>query len=1011
MKYLKYHKDYNLGNIEKDIVSSEMVSESLENDISWGGSLLGRLINSTIRKFKIGYNFTKIGNIVKAFQKELDELMGVFLPLTEDQKNAIVDIKSRFLLEEIYKEVSSKKNLKDKLRILLGDNIIEGLIDSTISIVEETKIDNKEELIEKLKKFKDDLIELKNNEGLDLEEPEEDEEESETDKSNPAIIFYKNSKILLDSICKIHRDIKNNTVKFKKGTTNEIKVGDIYDYIITTGENKGKKSKVMVVSLTNYIKPGPDKKFLTNDDEKLDLIEKDHVSVVKIKDERPYGNSFMIPISSLIKSGYGTSHEKTSTFFDEKKYQQQRTSNLQEIQTKISLAKDAVNIFSKKGNKERVNFYNNEINKYQNKLKVSNKNNPPGGPTETSIKKPDPVHSGGTGKIVAAVESISYINEEIEANLRDQESNSKFAWNKVVNAYNKSGISRFIPYIESIITINGTDKIKESKKKIMEIGRQVVINYSNIGKPISFDELISENEGISINDVAKSISLFARVLLAFSEDMGLLGSYGASYKKEGGDAGGAGNHIKFFINSFKKMKDSYPSIKKESIVNYKEFYLIREAESSNENDTDIENSQEETDQKDKVQTSWFKFFKKGEEKEWKVDEAKAKKLQEEIESYEDKEIKIDYDKNKDSIIRIINLFGKAYNIYATDYIPSGRPGGRISLKTMREYEHIGSNKSEWSADKTPGFGPWAAKVIYNKWQDGITKILEEKKYRKILANAKFVSEAESSTETPQKSPGSGKTLFTFINDLLDNNDGTFKKHRNIILKKYFGLDPGTINQERGIDNNAGVGTNFNIAKDDEGETDSPFFGPLKVEPGIRGLSKSMMKKIIRFTTSSDKTYIMCPYWYNTKNKYIMFRFQVSGSNNLQQSLVTDSLKGVKSKIRNEEFKTDNIKMNYNQDTEIFIGGIDGTNKDNSFTAGDTFKFKYMPIKDVNKDDFSNIKYKEEKIVKIDYLVVPTLNNKGDKQKLSLVDIDKPTFGKNDLDMKGHTDKVIQEFKK
>ena len=31
-------------------------------------------------------------------------------------------------------------------------------------------------------------------------------------------------------------------------------------------------------------------------------------------------------------------------------------------------------------------------------------------------------------------------------------------------------------------------------------------------------------------------------------------------------------------------------------------------------------------------------------KEWKVDEAKAKKLQEEIESYEDKEIKIDYDK-------------------------------------------------------------------------------------------------------------------------------------------------------------------------------------------------------------------------------------------------------------------------------------------------------------------------------------------------------------------------------
>jgi hypothetical protein len=51
---------------------------SLTNDITFGGSLLGRFINSAIRKLKIGYNLTKVDGIVNAIKAELDKLSVAF---------------------------------------------------------------------------------------------------------------------------------------------------------------------------------------------------------------------------------------------------------------------------------------------------------------------------------------------------------------------------------------------------------------------------------------------------------------------------------------------------------------------------------------------------------------------------------------------------------------------------------------------------------------------------------------------------------------------------------------------------------------------------------------------------------------------------------------------------------------------------------------------------------------------------------------------------------------------
>ena len=935
MKYLKYQQEYKLENLKSDFKSSEIVSISeefaFENDITWGGSLLGRLINSTIRKLKVGYNFTKINNVVKQVKDELLELLKDH-KLSDDQKTKANQLISRMLLTEIYNEVISKKELEEKLNSLLGTNSEDGKIDKAINEITKVDIEGKDELLDKLKKFKDDLSKLRDEPKGESEK--EDSSEESNSKSDPAVIFYQNSKSLLQSVAKLHLDIKNNTVKFQQGD------------------------------------------------------------------------------------------EKVSTFFDEKKYQQQRSNTIEEINKKLEMAKKAVSIYTTKNNKERVNFYTGEIKNYEKKLerlKGSEVKKAESGSTSSTERKEDfdvdadkrakeqtaKLHNQNPVKVG---ESYDYILEEIDANLQGQESHAKAAWTKVTEAYRTSGISKYIPYIESLLNPK-LENIKESKKRIGEIGKQVVVNYGNVGKPILFKasseeekkkSLISESiqEGPSINDVAKSISLFGKVILAFNEDMGLLGSYGASYKKEGGDAGGAGNHLKLFISSFNEMKEVYPKlkkpeapqakteIKKESLLNYSNFIMVREADEVQTNEepqaqpeqkagtqpeqkypteVDIKNKVEEVS--DSVKTSWFKFFKQGEEKKWVVTE-EDKKLRDEVESKKDESITLNDPSNDDHIIKIVNLFGRAYKLYATMVIPSGRPGGRISQKTLREYEYIGKSESpninHSENGIIPGNGPWAAKSVYDKWQDGITKILEDKQLRKILANTKFVSEAESSTDTAIGGKGSGKTLLSFINDML-RNDGEFKKHREEIFKKYFGVeatDPKYLQGERS------KSEDFAISEEDKGEIDTPVFTP----NGRSTIGKdqlSIFKDRGVMVKTNEKIYTLIPYNVilqkgSKSAAAVLFKYQVN-----KQSMITDA-------VKLKKLKTNKLEESVPYSKEPVYIGFAKIPNIYDFRVGRKFKFKSISMKDAKdqKFEFSDV---EIDIKGIEYLIIPTLTKDGKKQ--------------------------------
>ena len=122
MKYLKYREDFlhreiklDESKIQEQIKSSEMISEAFENDITWGGSLIGRLFNSILRKGKVMIQTARIGSLVKSLKDELDALSGeVQLASDEKIKNKVYILSIKFLVTEIYNIVVSNKTVAQK---------------------------------------------------------------------------------------------------------------------------------------------------------------------------------------------------------------------------------------------------------------------------------------------------------------------------------------------------------------------------------------------------------------------------------------------------------------------------------------------------------------------------------------------------------------------------------------------------------------------------------------------------------------------------------------------------------------------------------------------------------------------------------------------------------------------------------------------------------------------------------------------------------------------------------
>lgn len=322
-------------------------------------------------------------------------------------------------------------------------------------------------------------------------------------------------------------------------------------------------------------------------------------------------------------------------------------------------------------------------------------------------------------------------------------------------------------------------KEKGSKSFMNTFGAEIKSKYNQISEGIQKTPLYkSVNENIEMVDdtllsgpgekqkakgtrdsATEKIARFASVSMLFVGE----GLYS--------ELGELGKHLDKFNNDFQKLlntefKTTVEKTEEKRVFRYSDFMSINEKKTQQEISEEIKNYYDENISYEK----------------WKVTKEEVQEVDREIEN--SKPAGVSYDR----IIRIVKLFNKAHKIHTTDVIPSGRRSGKVSNRVFREYEYVGggNNPGRPVADGgvEPGTGPYRNKKVFNKFEEAILSIIEDKDFRDFFSEDVKVTNLDG--KKMQKS-GDGKILMKFMNDLLDGNKLYKSGAQSKFFAEYFGF--------------------------------------------------------------------------------------------------------------------------------------------------------------------------------------------------------------------------------
>jgi hypothetical protein len=293
MKYLKKRDNYlKIVSERKDLKNNELLNTGIkkiyENEaypiplINWGDSLLGRLINSVLRKAQEGINTMKMSVLVKRFKSHFDYIIGMSSvnSLEDSDRLMIARFQLAALISALVVAVVDEKELEEIIG--LCEESIDGI--STLNVGDDLKSE-KENLLTKLKEFKKFLDGLKG-------EPEE-----KSDTSDMYSNYLSNFKVVL-KLCEAYMVLKKSNSN--KDQDQDLVPNKEYTF---TGKD-GKKQKVKLISLTIDDKKVPLIKgnaFVTFQDGKSMPVSLSQLT----ESIRLYENSSESSVMGSLKSLYG----------------------------------------------------------------------------------------------------------------------------------------------------------------------------------------------------------------------------------------------------------------------------------------------------------------------------------------------------------------------------------------------------------------------------------------------------------------------------------------------------------------------------------------------------------------------------------------------------------------------------------------------------------------------------------------------------------------------------------
>jgi hypothetical protein len=294
MKYINKREDF-LKKSKHDKIGKLIKEEAggpFTNDIPWGDSLVGRLINAIVRKSGIAINVTRIKKLIPRLKELFDEILEDS-KLSKESQVKVWKLKVFALLQKLKKAVDNEEEI----------NVLVYITDDLITIVDSDYIDdeNRKKLLDELKKFKEFLLSLKDESPEEEKEEEQEEEEKEEVKpvstntqEIPFDFCIKNLKAvyaILVAYRKLKDANKQEHITKKDSTGQEVEVGKEYTY---------NNIKVKVIDLRNPKKYGGDKEWLTGDDTLgTGTMADDKVYVVDISKDKPGNTGYPAVVNKL----------------------------------------------------------------------------------------------------------------------------------------------------------------------------------------------------------------------------------------------------------------------------------------------------------------------------------------------------------------------------------------------------------------------------------------------------------------------------------------------------------------------------------------------------------------------------------------------------------------------------------------------------------------------------------------------------------------------------------------
>jgi hypothetical protein len=751
------------SSINKLILENVPGSGALGNEIKWGDSLLGRLINHIMRKVGIGASIVRMQPLIARLKSEFDNIAveASVNELTDDQKE-------QFALLAVFSILNKLENTVLNLHIKKTPlSEIKVLTDSAIDFVEKTEnVPDKNQLLQKLKAWKTFI------DGLKLEDFEEKETKAD-----------KNSKSLYEFSLQNLRSVLN--------------IVKIYD------EMMKKKFYIAAPVLAAPLKDGEVVAQKTGKDT-LSPEEKEvaKVNQAKIDAEKAAAGG------TTKKPTFDEKYKEILAKWQEEQKKQGKNTNAgegtrarlkkeAELAVKESLMLEEITIDPNDPTDQEKNKHARYASGFGGNKQVGNAKQNPDGTVQwdfTNSKNINAVVKSLYSYFKSDVDAINELGALLKMTPEQRAESGKKVKTPIEKIYGlvrkkfnakdsndvtyKENLDSFLTKPEAIAEkINNLYSVTVKNDVMKAVNDEIAKNFKNNENLVLWEKMKQElvNFNSTMRGVLEPDLQFGKSSAESEDKKESLMKYSQFMKVFEADYKGTGVGFKKDETEETKPEETKPEETKPEENSTEDAQVDSDTDDNKGKPKELMNK----NIINKIQDYWSK---KMDLKAWVLDETEVEKIRENLEvqlatkkdSYKIRGI--------DPIINILKLFNRAYKLHTTDVIPGGRSDGAVDRYTYNEYTAFGSG----STPNAISNGPYRHKKTFNMWEDAVLDIFADRKYQPIFDPKTEVIVGDKVKE------GGGTALRKMMTDLLDG-DNLYKgdsrdsgSAQKKMLDRYFG---------------------------------------------------------------------------------------------------------------------------------------------------------------------------------------------------------------------------------